>query len=131
MDQLLFFAGRYASGNGWVRKMIAHPILSRVTNLLERYPTGFVIAFRWIYGMRTISPIVIGMSHIPIVKFMALNTIAAAIWGPVIAGIGFVFGHGIENLLGRFALEAHLAIAFVAIFALMCAAFLYQKYAEK
>lgn len=131
MDQLLFFAGRYASGNLWVRKLISHPILTHVTELLERYPTGFVVAFRWIYGMRTISPIVIGMSRIPALKFMALNAMAAAIWGPVIAGIGFIFGHGIETLLGRFALEAHLAFALVAILVVLCVAVLYQKYAKK
>jgi membrane protein DedA with SNARE-associated domain len=131
LDQVLFFTGRYARGNVWVQKIISHPIFARVTDLLERYPTGFILAFRFIYGMRTISPIAIGMSRIPILKFVALNALAAAIWGPVISGIGFVFGRGIERILGKFPLAGHLSIAVAVVIALMLIAFLYQKHSRK
>lgn len=131
VDQLLFFTGRYARGNARVQTMMSHPIFAHVTDLLERYPTGFTLAFRFIYGMRTISPVAIGMSRIAIPKFIALNALAAAVWGPAIAGVGFVFGHGIEAIFGRFPLAWHVTIAAATVIALMFAVFLYQKYAEK
>ncbi len=49
-------------------------------DLLERHPTGFILAFRFLYGMRTISPVIIGLSGVPFRKFLLLNAIAAGIW---------------------------------------------------
>ncbi|MDE1152535.1 MAG: DedA family protein [Micavibrio sp.] len=126
-DQLLFFVGRYARENARIQNMTARPAFSRVTNLLEHYPTVFIMAFRFVYGMRTISPIAIGMSRIPIPKFIAFNALAAAIWGPVIAGAGFVFGHGLEQILGKLPLEKHLAVAVGAVIALIVLFFFYRK----
>ena len=30
-----------------------------------------------------------------------MNVIAAAIWGPLFVGLGYLFGHGIEAMLGH------------------------------
>ena len=110
-DQLFFFAGRYASQWPRVQKLIARPAFARVTGLLDRYPTGFILAFRFIYGMRTISPLAIGASKVPAAKFVLLNAIAALIWGFGITAIGYLFGRGAERLLGRLELHHHLLIA--------------------
>ena len=110
-DQLFFFAGRYASQWPRVQKLIARPAFARVTGLLDRYPTGFILAFRFIYGMRTISPLAIGASKVPAAKFVLLNAIAALIWGFAITSVGYLFGQGAERLLGHLALHRHLLIA--------------------
>lgn len=45
-------------------------------------------------------PFVIGMSHIPIIKFLILNIIGAALWSIVIGVLGYAFGHGLELIMG-------------------------------
>ncbi len=99
VDQLWFLAGRYFRDYRWVRSVTAQPAFARALAILERHPTTFIFGFRFIYGLRTVSPIAIGASAIPAQRFIALNIVAAAIWGPLMACIGYAFGKAINPLL--------------------------------
>lgn len=70
--------------------------------LLRRYETPFILSFRFIYGVRNVSPFVIGMSGIPRLRFAVLNLIAAAIWATSFSYGGYFFGHALENVLGEY-----------------------------
>lgn len=109
-DQVLFLAGRYAARSSFVGRMIASPAMRRVTSFLETHPTSFIFAFRFIYGIRTVSPVAIGLSKIPAVRFLILNSAAAFLWGVVITAIGYLFGDAVETLFGRLHLHIHLLI---------------------
>ncbi|MET3614484.1 membrane protein DedA with SNARE-associated domain [Rhizobium aquaticum] len=112
-DQIFFFLGRRASGSAWVRKLTSHPVAAKGKDLLERYPTGFILAFRFIYGMRNISPVIIGLSAVPARKFVMLNALAALVWGLCISAAGYLFSNVIEAVLGRMHLHIHLIIGLV------------------
>ncbi|WP_208247671.1 DedA family protein (plasmid) [Rhizobium sp. T1470] len=116
-DQFFFLSGRYATKWSYVQKQLGSEPIARVTRLLEAHPTGFILAFRFIYGIRTISPVAIGISSVSARRFVILNAFAALIWGFLITAIGFVAGCAVEALLGRLQLHLHLltALAFVAI----------------
>lgn len=127
-DQFFFLAGRYARTSAMVKRMLANPAIASVQRLLERHPNGFVFAFRFIYGLRTISPIAIGTTQIPTARFVVLNALAACIWGPLFAGLGYVFGQGAEHLLGRLPLPHHLLLAAAVPCGLLFAlAFVFRK----
>ena len=113
-DQAFFFAGRYARHFRYVRDVADSELGRKVTAMLERYPTGFILAFRFIYGMRTVSPIAIGLSNVAAVKFVLLNATAAVTWGFGITAIGYLFGRAAEAALGRLALHEHMLIGLVA-----------------
>ena len=110
VDQIWFFAGRYANRLAFVQRFMRTAAAARVNQLLEAHPTGFILAFRFIYGMRTVSPVMIGLTSVPASRFMALNFIAATVWGVLITTIGYLFGHAVEMLLGRLRLHIHLII---------------------
>lgn len=98
-DQLYFFLGRSRS-----RKMLEkHPAwLPRVAalqKLLNRHHTLLIISFRFLYGLRTISPFVIGMSDVPIWKFILLNAAGALVWATAVGCAGYLFGHGLEIII--------------------------------
>lgn len=112
-DQIFFFLGRRASSLGFVRRLTSHAVAARGKALLERYPTGFILAFRFIYGMRTVSPIIIGLSSVSARRFVLLNAVAAVVWGIVISAAGYLFSNAIEALLGRLHLHVHLIIGLV------------------
>lgn len=99
IDQLWFLAGRYFRDRRWVRSMTARPAFTRALAILENHPTKFIFGFRFVYGLRTVSPIAIGASAIPARRFILLNMAAAAIWGPMMALIGYNFGRAIDPLL--------------------------------
>jgi len=46
-----------------------------------------------------VGPILLGMGRVPVWKFMVYNFIGAAIWAPLIVGIGYFFGTLVETLL--------------------------------
>ncbi|WP_432354802.1 DedA family protein [Agrobacterium sp. rho-13.3] len=110
-DQFFFLAGRWGKSLQWVQKMTDSALMSRVTGLLETHPTKFILAFRFIYGMRTISPVAIGLSNIPATRFLILNGIAAAVWGITIPAVGYLFGNAVEALFGRLHTHIHFLIA--------------------
>ncbi|MBI3707285.1 MAG: DedA family protein [Proteobacteria bacterium] len=99
-DQLYFQIGRR-----WGDRLLdTHPALrptaQRALALFHRYDTWFVLGFRFVYGIRTASPFVIGMSTMSAPRFFTLNAISAAIWATAIAGAGYLFGNAIEMVLG-------------------------------
>jgi membrane protein DedA with SNARE-associated domain len=91
-DQLFFLAGRRYRDTARVRRIAAKPAFAKALDTLERHPTIFILGFRFLYGLRTISPIAIGTSHVPARTFMALNAISAAVWGVLFTGLGYLFG---------------------------------------
>lgn len=99
-DQLSFYLGKIA-GRKVLRKF---PVLktkaARVLNLLEKYDVPFILGFRFIYGIRIISPFFIGMSSIPVWKFSVLNLVAAVIWSVLSCSLGYCIG-AFSNVIGH------------------------------
>lgn len=128
-DQAWFFAGRYANRLALVQRFLKTDAAQKVNHLLEAHPTGFILAFRFIYGMRTVSPIAIGLSSVPAVRFVVLNFIAAIVWAALITAIGYLFGNAVEMLFGRLRLHLHLVVAIVVIVAVVAVlAFVSRRY---
>jgi membrane protein DedA with SNARE-associated domain len=107
-DQLLYFAGRHFSDHPRLAPIKRKPAFAKAILALDRHPTGFIFAFRFLYGLRTVSPIVIGIAGVPPSRFILINAIAAAIWGPLFTCVGYAFGTGIEQAFGRLRPEIHL-----------------------
>ncbi|AYD00374.1 membrane protein [Neorhizobium sp. NCHU2750] len=123
-DQAWFFAGRYANRLSIVQRLLKTDAARKVNDLLEAHPTGFILAFRFIYGMRTVSPIAIGLTSVPALRFVVLNFVAAVVWALLITAIGYLFGNAVEALFGRLKLHLHLLIA-LAIAAVLVGALAY------
>lgn len=115
VDQIWFAVGRRFQNHRWILRIRAKPAFARAIDLLERRPTGFILAFRFIYGMRTVSPIAIGTSKVPLRTFLPLNALAAAVWGPVFTLFGFYVGHALDPLIDRIAGEAKLIVLVVLV----------------
>ena len=56
-DQLFFFLGRYFGDIAYVRRVKQKSAFQRAAIALDRHPTLYVFAFRFLYGLRTISPL--------------------------------------------------------------------------
>src|SRR6266571_5541697 len=55
---------------------------------LERYNTGFILSFRFIYGIRNVSSFAMGMSAIRWQRFLTLNFLAAGVWAASFVAAG-------------------------------------------
>ena len=91
-DQIFFFAGRrYGSHILNHLPKLKAPI-DRSLGWLERHAGAFILAYRFMYGIRNISGIAIGMSQLPWQQFARWNALAAFIWAGAFAGFGYLFG---------------------------------------
>ena len=97
-DQGLFLVGRLLKDRSWIRRLRATSRFQKARSLFERHPQSFVMLFRFLYGLRTVSPLLIGTSGFPPARFALLNLIAAALWSSLFVGLGYAFGVGIERL---------------------------------
>lgn len=98
-DQACFYVGRFYGP----KLLDKYPTLKakskKVFRLLHKYKALFIMSFRFIYGIRVASPIIIGASQMSPRFFSALNVPAAVVWAIVIAGVGYMFGETFELIL--------------------------------
>jgi membrane protein DedA with SNARE-associated domain len=99
-DQFYFFLGRRYGSRVLRRFPKWQPGVDRALRLLERYDTGFILSFRFIYGVRNFSSFAMGMSPLRWRRFLFLNFIAAGLWAVLFAGTGYLFGEALSAVLG-------------------------------
>ena len=68
---------------------------------LERYNIGFILSFRFIYGVRNLSSFALGLSAIRWQRFLSLNFLAAGLWATSFIAVGYFLGHAFRAVLGH------------------------------
>lgn len=112
-DELFFQVGRRFRDRPFVTHARQKPAFAKAVGFIERYPTAYILIFRFLYGLRTVSPIAIGLTSIPLRRFAALNALACVIWSAVFTTIGFMFGPAVDHMLAALApYKTELMIAF-------------------
>lgn len=121
-DQLLFFVGRKYGPRLIETRPSLKEASTKVFYHLHKHSTLFILSFRFIYGIRTASPLIIGAAGVRIKRFAILNFIAAAIWSILSCSVGYMIGYffadSIEDFivsLGEYQKYAVIGIACVAI----------------
>jgi membrane protein DedA with SNARE-associated domain len=98
-DQLFFYLGRRYGPELLQRFPILATRAARMQKLLQRFHLPLILGVRFLYGLRTVGPMVIGMSGVAWARFFLLNLIGASVWASTIAGAGYLFGNALELLL--------------------------------
>ncbi|MCK7497321.1 MAG: DedA family protein [Comamonadaceae bacterium] len=98
-DQLYYYIGRH-----WGPKIIARRLswqdgAERVYRHLRRHKNFLILTFRFYYGLRNVTPFVIGSAQISRTRFFILNLIGAIVWANTFATAGFLSGQAIELFL--------------------------------
>jgi len=115
-DLLAFLLGRWKGDAIIARFPSVARRAPRVLALLEHHHVGLILSVRFLYGLRVAGPVVIGVSGVSLARFVALNTIGAALWATTVTGAGYYFGAALALVLidvKRFE-EAVLIALFVA-----------------
>ena len=100
-DQTAYWLGRRYGSRWKPKSAVLQRRLARADELLHRYQIPVLLGFRFVYGIRNATPFVAGsISNIPVLRFVLLNAIGAAIWATSIPVIGYYFGQTAESLLG-------------------------------
>ena len=116
-DQVYFWIGRHF-GIGILNRFPRWRYgVESALRWLERYNTGFILSFRFIYGVRNLSSFAMGLSTIRWQRFVSLNFLAAGLWAASFIALGYFLGHAFRAVLGHLVRSFSLVMlgAFVAI----------------
>ncbi len=100
-DQLYFHVGRVKGKSFLERRPGWKSKADKVLPLLEKHQTWLILAFRFMYGIRTVTPFLIGTSGVSPWRFLLLNSIGALFWSTLIGTLGYLFGQTMEVLIGN------------------------------
>ena len=111
-DHMLFFIGRKYGNKILNRQSKWQDRINKVVRLIHKYDRYFIMSFRFIYGIRTITPIVIGASPIKLSKYFSLVVISGAVWAILVSYIGYAFALALDTVIENFAkYQKYLAVA--------------------
>lgn len=108
-DSLLFYMSKYNKTMlmPYVQKHRRKLALSQV--LMKKYGDKIIFFQKFVYGIKTLIPIAIGLTKYPALKFNILNTISAAIWAFLLGYLSYYFGSALTRFVSYFSIYPWLA----------------------
>ena len=100
-DQIYYLIGRRWGVRLLDRRPRWRDRSAKAMALLHKYDIIFILSFRFIYGVRSVSPFVIGMSGISPLRFIPLNLLAAFIWAIAVGLLGYLFGEVFQRYMAE------------------------------
>jgi len=98
-DQLWFAAGRWRGRPMRARFPGVQAQAARMERLIDRHSTWLSLGVRFMYGMRMVGAVLLGMSQASYLRFIALNLLGALMWAVLVGGAGYLFGQAVELVL--------------------------------
>jgi len=115
-DMVAFLTGRYNKALIQKKLVSQRRKFALAHLLLKRYGWPIIFAQRYMYGMRTIIPLSIGITRYSAKKFALINIISAWIWASVTIIPVWYFGEEILNVVDWARSHWYLALPLVFIF---------------
>lgn len=129
-DNLLFYISRYNKElvKPYIKKHRRKVALSHV--LLKKYGDKIIFFQKFVYGIKTLIPLAIGLTKYSYLKFTILNIISAFIWALLLGFGSYKFGHIFEKAAQFLAKNPYfMPVIGVALLALIWIYF--EKYTKK
>ena len=100
-DQVMFSLGKY-KGESVLRYFprVARNV-DKAGRLFKKYDTILILGFRFVYGVRNVTPILLGISGVSHLKFFILNFIGATVWALSFSFGGFYAGRAFMTVMGH------------------------------
>ena len=117
-DQTWYYIGRHWGPRIIARRLSWQEGAKKVYRHLERHQYWLILSFRFYYGLRNVTPFVVGSAQIPRLRFLVLNLVGAIVWAVTFAGAGFYLGKAFEEFIDdyhRYALNVLGALVVVGL----------------
>ncbi len=117
-DQIYFYIGRF--NKGFIqRKLHSQRRKFAIAHLLlKKYGWYIVFAQRYMYGLRTVIPMSIGITKYSAKKYALINLLSAWAWAAITITPAYIFGADILRILALAKQHWYLALPLAGIFLL-------------
>jgi len=75
--------------------------IDKVNHWLQKYPVLVIITYRFLYGFRTVTPVIIGTSDIRTLTFLIFSFFSTFLWCLIYSSLGYLFGEIIKTQLAH------------------------------
>lgn len=115
-DQIYFYIGRF--NKGYIQRHLKKQRrkLALAHLLLQKYGWPIIFVQRYMYGMRTIIPISIGLTRYSAVKFAIINIISAWIWAAITILLAWFLGDQILHILSWLKVHPYIFVILLVVF---------------
>ncbi|MDO8454176.1 MAG: DedA family protein [Sulfurimonas sp.] len=128
-DQLFYFIGRKKGMSILENRPKWKEKSQYIMDLLHKHKVLLILGFRFLYGIRNVTPFLIGASGIPPKVFIPLNFLGALVWAISIGALGYILGNTIELFLDK---AKHYQIAIIlTLIAIGTAMWLWRSFRRK
>lgn len=125
--QFFFYLGRSKGKQFLENRPHWKPRVSRVQELLQRHYLLIIFGYRMAFGLRAVTPFVLGMTNVSQARFFVIDLMPAIIWSVTFSTLGYFFGQALEIIIAD--LEKYQYwIAFTVFAAILLAVSLYFLY---
>lgn len=100
-DQLYFYIGRHKGIEFVEARPRWQARTRRIFHLLRKHQVLLILGFRFIYGIRVVTPFVLGASGIRPVRYFVLNFTGAVAWTVIIGLLGYFIGEAARQMLSE------------------------------
>ncbi|WP_245945569.1 DedA family protein [Helicobacter didelphidarum] len=101
-DQIYFYIGRFNKDYVQNKFRSQRRKFALASRLMQKYGWPIIFIQRYMYGLRTIIPISIGLTRYSAIKFAIINLISAWIWAAITIVPAWYFGEEILEFLADF-----------------------------
>lgn len=115
---LFFFIGKKGTGSFIDKNPVRRYRTRQIRHKLEEHPNLTMIGFRFLYGFRTITPFVVGISGFDAKRFIFLNAVGTLIWAVAYGVVGYLSGEFFNIVfdnMKRYEVWFSIGIVFVGI----------------
>lgn len=127
-SDLFYFSLGRKKGKVWLnRNQKIEEKVKFVRKRIEKYPVLIFIIYRFAYGLRSLTPAVIGTSETKERKFIVYSLISIIVWALFYASVGYAFGELIKSQLSHIEHIEKYIIGFLVLAGLIIIPLLYSK----
>ena len=132
-DQLLYGLGRIGGITLLHRYSFLQKKANRAFKLLKKYDYWLIMGFRFVYGIRTITPLALGASDISFKRYSLLTISSAFIWACTVSAGGYFLANVIDSIIQAFdTYKIYVIIVpFLLIAFIISCAYLFKKKKRK
>ena len=98
-DQLWYYMGRHWGPRILAKRLSWQEPAQKVYRHLDRHQYWLILTFRFYYGLRNVTPFVVGSAQIPRARFFVLNLVGAIVWAILFAYGGYLLGETMKMFM--------------------------------
>ncbi len=100
-NQLAFWAGRWLGEALFARWPRWKEPAEKVWEKMHKFQNILILGFRFMYGVRSVVPYVLGAGSVSGRKFALLNSTGALFWAGIFSLLGYLLGSAAERMFGN------------------------------